>query len=139
MIALFPRSLHLLDGLPHKIAQNGRLYPPVLQGVFGRDLSGHGWLVLIAVKPLWLQVPNWGLFRLLAGGFAYTVGAALYAATSIRYSHFARHLFVFAGSVFDFLQCSGTRRKSWRLSKVLKRGRKQSKAGMALDPRPSIQ
>jgi len=37
-----------------------------------------GWLVLIAVKPLWLLVPIWGLFWLLAGGIAYTVGVAFF-------------------------------------------------------------
>ena len=27
-----------------------------------------GWLIIIAVKPLWLNMPSWGLFWLLAGG-----------------------------------------------------------------------
>ena len=33
-----------------------------------------GWLIIIAVKPLWLNMPSWGLFWLLAGGAAYTAG-----------------------------------------------------------------
>src|SRR4030067_277927 len=36
-----------------------------------------GWLILIAVKPLWLRVPSWGLFWLSAGGVAYTVGGGV--------------------------------------------------------------
>jgi hemolysin III len=63
---------------------------------------GMGWLVLIAAKPLWLQVPKWGLFWLLAGGIGYSVGVVFYAAKRIRYSHFVWHLFVLAGSTCHF-------------------------------------
>ena len=62
-----------------------------------------GWLILIAVKPLWLLVPSWGLFWLLAGGIAYTVGVAFYAAKRVRYSHFVWHLFVITGTVCHFI------------------------------------
>ena len=62
-----------------------------------------GWLVLIAVKPLWLLVPTWGLFWLLAGGISYTVGVAFFAATRVRYSHFVWHLFVMAGTACHFI------------------------------------
>lgn len=62
-----------------------------------------GWLVLIAVKPLWLLVPSWGLFWLLAGGIAYTVGVAFFVIDErIRYSHFVWHLFVIAGTTCHF-------------------------------------
>ncbi len=62
-----------------------------------------GWLVLIAVKPLWDRVPMWGLFWLLAGGLAYTVGVAFFAARRLRYGHFVWHLFVVAGTVCHFI------------------------------------
>jgi hemolysin III len=62
-----------------------------------------GWLILIAVKPLWLRVPTWGLLCLLAGGIAYTAGVAFYAAKRVRYSHFVWHLFVIAGTAFHFI------------------------------------
>ena len=62
-----------------------------------------GWLVLIAVEPLVERVPPWGLFWLLAGGIAYTVGVAFFAATRLRYSHFVWHLFVIAGTVCHFI------------------------------------
>ena len=62
-----------------------------------------GWLVLIAVKPLSLSMPMWGLFWLLTGGIAYTVGLAWYAAKSVRYSHFVWHLFVMVGTGCHFI------------------------------------
>jgi hemolysin III len=62
-----------------------------------------GWLVLIAVKPLWLLVPTWGLFWLLAGGISYTVGVAFFAAKRLRYSHFVWHVFVMAGTACHFI------------------------------------
>jgi hemolysin III len=63
-----------------------------------------GWLVLIAVKPLWLLVPTLGLFWLLAGGIAYTVGVAFFVIDErVRYSHFIWHLFVIAGTACHFV------------------------------------
>jgi len=62
-----------------------------------------GWLILIAVKPLWLNVPSWGLFWLLAGGVAYTAGVGFYAAKRMRYAHFVWHLFVIAGTACHFI------------------------------------
>lgn len=62
-----------------------------------------GWLLLVAVKPLLQLVPMWGLFWLLAGGIAYTVGVAFYVAKSIRYGHFVWHLFVIAGTLCHFI------------------------------------
>jgi hemolysin III len=57
-----------------------------------------GWLIIIAVKPMWLKMPSWGLFWLLLGGTAYTAGVGFYAAKRIRYAHFVWHLFVIAGT-----------------------------------------
>jgi hemolysin III len=63
-----------------------------------------GWLAVIAVKPLWLHVSTWGLFWLLAGGIAYTVGVAFFAAGErVRYNHFIWHLFVIAGTSCHFI------------------------------------
>jgi hemolysin III len=64
---------------------------------------GMGWLILIAVKPLWLRVPPAGLLWLLAGGIAYTAGVALFAAQRFRYTHFLWHLFVLAGTACHFI------------------------------------
>ncbi|MDA1116946.1 MAG: hemolysin III family protein [Proteobacteria bacterium] len=62
-----------------------------------------GWLVLIAAEPLWTLVPKWGLFWLLAGGIAYTVGAVFFMAERIRYFHFMWHLCVIAGTTCHFI------------------------------------
>jgi hemolysin III len=62
-----------------------------------------GWLVIIAVRPLWLHMPLSGLLWLLAGGLAYTAGVAFFAAERMRYSHFIWHLFVLAGTACHFI------------------------------------
>lgn len=62
-----------------------------------------GWLVLAAAKPLWLLVPKWGLFWLVAGGLAYTAGVGFYAARRLRYGHFIWHLFVLCGTACHFV------------------------------------
>ena len=62
-----------------------------------------GWLILAAVKPLWLRMPSEGLILLAAGGIAYTVGVLFYAAKRVRYGHFVWHLFVIAGTACHFI------------------------------------
>jgi hemolysin III len=66
-----------------------------------------GWLALIAVRPLWLHVPDKGLVWLLAGGIAYTGGVAFFAAGRLRYSHFLWHLCVLAGTTCHFVAVLG--------------------------------
>ena len=61
-----------------------------------------GWLVIVAIEPLRLNVPMSGLSWLLAGGIAYTAGVAFFAPKHLRYSHFVWHLFVIAGSACHF-------------------------------------
>jgi hemolysin III len=62
-----------------------------------------GWLVLIAIEPVWTLVPKWGLFWLVAGGIAYTAGTVFFMAERIRYFHFVWHLFVVLGTVCHFI------------------------------------
>ena len=62
-----------------------------------------GWLIVIAIRPLWLKMPLPGLLWLLAGGVAYTGGIVFYAAERVRFSHFVWHLFVVLGSTCHFL------------------------------------
>lgn len=61
-----------------------------------------GWLVVVAIEPLRLNMPMSGLFWLLAGGIAYTAGVGFFAVKRLRYSHFVWHLFVIAGSACHF-------------------------------------
>jgi len=79
-------------------AAGGVRYPKLTTGLY----LAMGWLILIAVKPLWLRMPSLGLFWLGAGGIAYTVGVVFYAANRIRYSHFVWHLFVITGTTCHF-------------------------------------
>lgn len=58
-----------------------------------------GWIIIFALKPLLINMPLWGLFWLLIGGFAYTVGVGFYAAKKVKYAHFVWHLFVILGSL----------------------------------------
>ena len=62
-----------------------------------------GWLVLIAIHPLWVQLPRAGFVWMVVGGVAYTGGVALYVADRIPYAHFAWHLCVLAGSSCFFV------------------------------------
>ena len=80
-------------------AARGVRYPKLSTGMY----LAMGWLILVAGKQLWLRVPSWGLFWLFAGGIAYTVGVAFYAAKRVRYSHFVWHLFVIAGTACHFI------------------------------------
>ena len=62
-----------------------------------------GWLIIIAIKPLWLNMSSWGVFWLVAGGLAYTAGVAFYNAKRVRYMHFVWHLFVMTGTACHFI------------------------------------
>ena len=62
-----------------------------------------GWVVLIAIRPLWLAMSADGLLWLLAGGLAYTVGVVFFVLDQkLRYAHSVWHVFVLAGSVCHF-------------------------------------
>jgi len=79
-------------------AAGGMRYPKLTTSLY----LAMGWLILVAVKPLWLRMPPEGLFWLLAGGIAYTVGVVFYASRRLRYGHFIWHLFVIAGTACHF-------------------------------------
>lgn len=77
----------------------GALWRPLIS--IGLYLA-MGWLIIIAIRPLWLKVPFQGMLLLFAGGIAYTAGVSFYAAERIRYSHFVWHLFVVLGTTCHF-------------------------------------
>ncbi len=62
-----------------------------------------GWLVVIAIKPLWHQLPLSGVILLGAGGIAYTLGVTFFAARGMRYNHLVWHLFVLIGTACHFI------------------------------------
>ncbi len=62
-----------------------------------------GWLILIAVDPLFTYVPVAGLIWLVAGGLAYTAGVAFFATDAhLHYGHFIWHLFVLTGTTCHY-------------------------------------
>lgn len=61
-----------------------------------------GWMVVVAVRPLWLRVPGPGILLLVLGGLVYTAGVGFYLAPRLRYGHFIWHLFVLAGTTLHF-------------------------------------
>lgn len=66
-----------------------------------------GWLVILAIQPLWQRMPQAGLIWLVAGGVAYTGGVAFYALKRVRYSHFLWHLCVLTGTTCHFFAVIG--------------------------------
>ena len=62
-----------------------------------------GWLVLVAIKPMWHSLDGWTLGWLFAGGAFYTLGTLFYHRESLPYSHAIWHLFVILGSVCHFV------------------------------------
>ena len=63
-----------------------------------------GWAAIFTIWPIVHEVPLGGLMWTLAGGIAYTVGAAFYACGHRKkYIHSVWHLFVVAGSVLQFI------------------------------------
>ena len=62
-----------------------------------------GWLVLVAVVPLWRALGPAGFAWLATGGALYTLGIVFYAAGhKLRHGHGIWHLFVLAGSTCHF-------------------------------------
>lgn len=64
---------------------------------------GMGWIVVVAIRPLWLGLPAGGLAWLVAGGVLYTAGTIFYLKRSIPFNHAIWHAFVLAGSLCHFL------------------------------------
>jgi hemolysin III len=63
---------------------------------------GLGWLVLVAIKPMWETIDTGGLVLLLLGGLSYSLGVIFYVWKRLAYHHAVWHLFVLAGSIFHF-------------------------------------
>ena len=62
-----------------------------------------GWLIVIALKPLFDRMSSAGLYLLVAGGLSYTAGVAFFATDSrVPYGHLIWHLFVIAGTICHY-------------------------------------
>lgn len=63
---------------------------------------GMGWAALVAIVPLYQNLPLRAFVFLVAGGFFYSVGTFFYLARRIPFNHTIWHLFVMAGSACHF-------------------------------------
>ncbi len=64
---------------------------------------GMGWLVIFMIKPLLENLASGGIWLLVAGGLAYSLGTVFYVLKKVPYTHAIWHLFVLGGSVCHFL------------------------------------
>ncbi|HEX7916808.1 PAQR family membrane homeostasis protein TrhA [Rudaea sp.] len=64
---------------------------------------GMGWVGIVAIKQLFAALAAPGVWLVLAGGLAYSLGVIFYKMKSLRYHHAIWHLFVLAGSVLFYL------------------------------------
>lgn len=62
-----------------------------------------GWLVLLAIKPVFARLDAWSFGWLLAGGVVYTLGTLFYHRPSVPYSHAIWHGFVIGGGICHYV------------------------------------
>jgi len=62
-----------------------------------------GWIIVFAIEPLIEKLSSDGLFWLVAGGVAYTIGAILYGIEKVKFNHAIFHVFVLLGSFCHFV------------------------------------
>lgn len=62
-----------------------------------------GWMIVIAIKPLWDSSSAALLFWIFAGGACYSIGTVFFSLERLKFSHGIWHLFVLGGSICHFL------------------------------------
>ena len=63
----------------------------------------QGWAVVVCIPALWTLLDLIGFWLLVVGGICYTIGAVFYTCTKKKkYMHSVFHLWVLAGSIFQF-------------------------------------
>ncbi|HTJ52928.1 MAG TPA: hemolysin III family protein, partial [Cyclobacteriaceae bacterium] len=61
-----------------------------------------GWVVVIAIKPLYNSMTQTGFALLVLGGISYTAGTIFFIKDKIKYFHSIWHIFVLGGSILHF-------------------------------------
>jgi hemolysin III len=61
-----------------------------------------GWVILVAIQPLYKTMPFNGFLFLVAGGISYTIGTIFFIRNQVKYNHSVWHVFVLGGSVLHF-------------------------------------
>jgi hemolysin III len=79
-------------------AIHGVRYPKLSVALY----VGMGWLIVVAARTLYMNLPLPGLLWLAGGGIAYTVGVLFYLNKQIRFGHFVWHLFVLGGTACHY-------------------------------------
>jgi len=64
---------------------------------------GMGWLAIFAIKPIAANLETPGLWLLISGGLAYSLGTIFYVLKRVKFMHAIWHLWVLAGSLLHFL------------------------------------
>ncbi len=62
-----------------------------------------GWIIIFAMKPLVANLPVDGLYWLIGGGVAYTLGALVYMIKRLHFNHAIFHVFILIGSACHFI------------------------------------
>jgi len=82
----------------HSVPEPPRRMPRGISALSLAVYLAMGWLIVIAIVPLWRALSPGGLAWLFAGGACYTLGAGFYGWRSLRFHHAVWHLWVMAGS-----------------------------------------
>jgi hemolysin III len=86
-------------GVLFKVLFGSGRYPRVSTTVY----IAMGWVIVIAIKPLFLSLDRVGLILLVAGGLSYTGGVIFFMQDKRRsWAHPVWHLFVLGGSVCHY-------------------------------------
>ena len=65
--------------------------------------AAMGWMVIIAIVPLYKSLTLMGLIWILIGGLCYTIGIFFYRLGRFNYHHLVWHLLVVAGAASHFI------------------------------------
>lgn len=61
-----------------------------------------GWVIVIAIYPMYMKMTFLGFVFLVAGGIAYSLGTYFFVNEKVKFNHGIWHLFVLAGTVCHF-------------------------------------
>ncbi|MGM0508666.1 MAG: PAQR family membrane homeostasis protein TrhA [Fusobacteriota bacterium] len=64
---------------------------------------GMGWIIIFAIKPLFISIDTVPFFLLVLGGLLYSLGTIFYLWNSLKYGHAIWHIFVLGGSISHFI------------------------------------
>lgn len=65
--------------------------------------AAMGWMLVIAIVPIFRSMPLAGALLIIGGALAYTTGILFYAKAKFLYHHLVWHLLVIAGSILHFI------------------------------------